>query len=65
MKADVERVKQYPIEVTAYESGDEPLDAVDLPPALINEWQKARLALGKAEGAILVHLAETGQRRVL
>lgn len=65
MKADVTRVTQHPIEVVAYESGDQPLDAVDIPPALINEWQKASLALKKAEGAIIVHLAETGQRRVL
>jgi len=62
MKATVEWYMEPRLYGTAYESGDQPPDAVDIPPALLNEWQKARLALTNAEGAILSHLSDTDQR---
>lgn len=48
------------------EKGDRPdsgsWQEVDLPPTLINEWQKASFHLDQAEKAIAEHLAKTNQK---
>lgn len=62
MKAAVFTQAEDVLVVVAYEKGDEPDDAVDLHPVLINEWQKAHNALTEAETAINLYLTETDQR---
>lgn len=63
MRAQIRRgLKAGVVDVTAYETGDEPEGSVDLPSELINEWQKADHALTMASAKIARHLRETGQR---
>lgn len=52
MKATVRVVERHVLNVTAFEKGDEPADAIDLPSALINRWQAAKLELARAENEV-------------
>ena len=62
MKAEVFSQAETMLAVVAYEKGDGPATVVDLPPAIINRFQRARLELDSAEDEVMAHLHETGQR---
>lgn len=62
MKVSISKHNPVRMHLTAYEPGDQPPDAVDVPPALVNAVQKAQVALYLAEGAVRDHLKETGQQ---
>lgn len=47
--------------LTAYDKDDAPAGAVDIPPALVNGFQRAEFARQDAVAKILAHLHDTGQ----
>jgi hypothetical protein len=61
VKAFIQRDTKMSLYLEAYEKGDEPAGSVDVPPELINAYQKADLALDAARSKIIKHLEETDQ----
>lgn len=62
MKAIVDRGMIDTLVVEAYEKGDEPQGAVDLPPGLINAVMLAQTKLKMAENDVIAYLSDSGQQ---
>lgn len=60
VKATVEWVDDQVLKVVAYEKGDQPDHAVDVPAVLLNAVQRADHDAQRAREALIAHLMSTG-----